>query len=133
MKSVQQAPNQVKLKGLHLLIAPHRQTLSIQLLKPKPVSIKTQATTHNSLPRKNKIKKASQVFLTWNVFFFWKGTPPDDPLMSETVQEKKQERKAAKTLSFILLVFLITWTPYNVLAVMKAILGPEHEVIFKKL
>ena len=53
--------------------------------------------------------------------------------MSSTVQEKKQERKAAKTLSFILLVFLITWTPYNVLAVMKAILGPEHEVIFKKL
>ena len=67
------------------------------------------------------------------MFSFWKGTHSEDPLMSETVQEKKQERKAAKTLSFILLVFLITWTPYNVLAVMKAILGPEHEVIFKKL
>ena len=67
------------------------------------------------------------------MFLFWKGTHPEDPLMSETVQEKKQERKAAKTLSFILLVFLITWTPYNVLAVMKAILGPEHEVIFTKL
>ena len=28
-------------------------------------------------------------------------------------------------------VFLITWTPYNVLAVMKAILGAEHEVMQK--
>ena len=67
------------------------------------------------------------------MFSFWKGTPSEDPLMSKTVQEKKQERKAAKTLSFILLVFLITWTPYNVLAVMKAILGPEHEVILETL
>ena len=49
----------------------------------------------------------------------------------KSFQEKKQERKAAKTLSFILLVFLITWTPYNVLAVMKAILGAEHEVMQK--
>ena len=50
----------------------------------------------------------------------------------KSFQEKKQERKAAKTLSFILLVFLITWTPYNVLAVMKAILGAEHEVMLQK-
>jgi hypothetical protein len=55
-----------------------------------------------SLPRKSKLKKASQ--------------------------EKKQERKAAKTLSLILLVFLITWTPYSVLAVMKGILGQANEV-----
>ena len=54
----------------------------------------------NSLPRKNKLKKATQ--------------------------EKRQERKAAKTLSAILLVFILTWTPYNVLAVMKGILGPEQ-------
>ena len=48
---------------------------------------------------------------------------------SKSFQEKKQERKAAKTLSFILLVFLITWTPYNVLAVMKAILPPQDQVM----
>jgi len=57
-------------------------------------------TPANSLPRKNKLKKATQ--------------------------EKRQERKAAKTLSAILLVFLLTWTPYNVLAVMKGVLGPEE-------
>ena len=57
----------------------------------------------SSLPRKNKLKKATQ--------------------------EKRQERKAAKTLSAILLVFILTWTPYNVLAVMKGILGPEQSEV----
>ena len=57
----------------------------------------------SSLPRKNKMKKATQ--------------------------EKRQERKAAKTLSAILLVFILTWTPYNVLAVMKGILGPEQSEV----
>ena len=32
--------------------------------------------------------------------------------------EKKADRKAAKTLSAILLAFIITWTPYNVFAVL---------------
>ncbi|VVC32665.1 Muscarinic acetylcholine receptor family,G protein-coupled receptor, rhodopsin-like,GPCR, rhodopsin- [Cinara cedri] len=34
-------------------------------------------------------------------------------------QEKKSERKAAKTLSAILLTFIITWTPYNILVLLK--------------
>ena len=34
--------------------------------------------------------------------------------------EKKQEKKAAKTLSAILLAFFITWTPYNVFSVVNA-------------
>lgn len=34
-------------------------------------------------------------------------------------QEKKQESKAAKTLSAILLSFIITWTPYNILVLLK--------------
>ena len=67
----------------------------------KSVSQANTATpAATSLPRKNKLKKATQ--------------------------EKRQERKAAKTLSAILLVFILTWTPYNVLAVMKGILGPEQ-------
>lgn len=34
-------------------------------------------------------------------------------------QEKRQETKAAKTLSAILLSFIITWTPYNILVLLK--------------
>ena len=84
-------------KGGPASISPTTRIVPKHYLKSNQVA----GTTLNSLPRKNKTKKASQ--------------------------EKKQERKAAKTLSFILLVFLITWTPYNVLAVMKAILGAGHE------
>ena len=39
--------------------------------------------------------------------------------------EKKQDRKAAKTLSAILLAFIVTWTPYSVLVVLNAILGKK--------
>lgn len=38
-------------------------------------------------------------------------------------QEKKQDRKAAKTLSAILLTFIVTWTPYNVLVLLKTVLA----------
>ncbi|XP_055386859.1 muscarinic acetylcholine receptor DM1 isoform X2 [Condylostylus longicornis] len=34
-------------------------------------------------------------------------------------QEKRQETKAAKTLSAILLSFILTWTPYNILVLIK--------------
>lgn len=34
-------------------------------------------------------------------------------------QEKKADKKAAKTLSAILLTFIITWTPYNILVLLK--------------
>lgn len=37
--------------------------------------------------------------------------------------ERKQDRKAAKTLSAILLAFIITWTPYNVLVLLSVFLG----------
>ncbi|CAL7941749.1 unnamed protein product [Xylocopa violacea] len=37
------------------------------------------------------------------------------------LQEKKADRKAAKTLSAILLAFIITWTPYNILVLIKSI------------
>jgi len=39
--------------------------------------------------------------------------------------EKKQDRKAAKTLSAILLAFIVTWAPYSVLVVINAVLGKE--------
>lgn len=34
-------------------------------------------------------------------------------------QEKKADKKAAKTLSAILLAFILTWTPYNILVLLK--------------
>lgn len=34
--------------------------------------------------------------------------------LSRKKMEKKQDQKAAKTLSAILLAFIITWTPYNI-------------------
>lgn len=37
--------------------------------------------------------------------------------------ERKQDRKAAKTLSAILLAFIVTWTPYNVLILLMVFLG----------
>lgn len=45
--------------------------------------------------------------------------------------EKKQDRKAAKTLSAILLAFIVTWTPYNVMVLIKPILncGSEEDCI----
>lgn len=39
--------------------------------------------------------------------------------------EKKQDRKAAKTLSAILLAFIVTWTPYNVLVLLKTLMSCE--------
>ena len=36
-------------------------------------------------------------------------------------QEKKQERKAIKTLSAILIAFIVTWTPYNVFTLIQSL------------
>ncbi|OXA61096.1 Muscarinic acetylcholine receptor DM1 [Folsomia candida] len=43
-------------------------------------------------------------------------------------QEKKQEKKAAKTLSAILLAFIVTWTPYNVLVLIKTIMVNDDAI-----
>ncbi|KAK7605500.1 hypothetical protein V9T40_007358 [Parthenolecanium corni] len=41
--------------------------------------------------------------------------------------EKKADKKAAKTLSAILLAFILTWTPYNILVLLKPITAfPEY-------
>lgn len=45
-----------------------------------------------------------------------KGAPAKKKKKS---QEKKAEKKAAKTLSAILAAFIITWTPYNILVLLK--------------
>lgn len=43
-------------------------------------------------------------------------------------QEKKADKKAAKTLSAILLTFIITWTPYNILVLLKPVTASSHRI-----
>ncbi|CAL1538066.1 unnamed protein product, partial [Lymnaea stagnalis] len=38
-------------------------------------------------------------------------------------QERRQDQKAAKTLTAILLAFIVTWTPYNIFAVVQVFCG----------
>lgn len=45
--------------------------------------------------------------------------PPRQAKKKKKSQEKRQETKAARTLSAILLSFIITWTPYNILVLLK--------------
>ena len=52
------------------------------------------------------------------------GAAKKTPKTKKT-SEKKQERKAAKTLSAILLAFVLTWAPYSVLVVLNGILGKQ--------
>lgn len=50
-----------------------------------------------------------------------------------SVSQPKSEKKAAKTLSAILLTFIITWTPYNVLVLIKTLSPSDSEVISDSL
>lgn len=43
-------------------------------------------------------------------------------------QEKKADKKAAKTLSAILLTFIVTWTPYNILVLLKPVTGSSTRI-----
>lgn len=43
-------------------------------------------------------------------------------------QEKKADKKAAKTLSAILLTFIITWTPYNILVLLKPVTATSAHI-----
>ncbi|XP_060523859.1 muscarinic acetylcholine receptor DM1 [Cylas formicarius] len=43
-------------------------------------------------------------------------------------QEKKADKKAAKTLSAILLTFIITWTPYNILVLLKPVTATSNRI-----
>ena len=52
------------------------------------------------------------------------ATPPSPPPIARPrgqALQPKSERKAAKTLSAILLAFIVTWTPYNVLVIVKTL------------
>lgn len=42
--------------------------------------------------------------------------------------EKKTEKKAAKTLMAILLAFIMTWTPYNILVLVKPLISCQYSI-----
>uniref|UniRef100_A0A0N5AQD4 G_PROTEIN_RECEP_F1_2 domain-containing protein n=1 Tax=Syphacia muris TaxID=451379 RepID=A0A0N5AQD4_9BILA len=68
------------------------------------------------------------------ILFYFVNIGKDDQRKAEKERkkmERKQERKAAKTLSAILLAFIITWTPYNVVVCWEALYkGSIPEICF---
>jgi len=55
-------------------------------------------------------------------------TPLQPKRKKKKNQEKKQEKKAAKTLSAILLTFILTWTPYNILVLLRTVLQDPNAI-----
>lgn len=66
--------------------------------------------------------------LTLNSRLVATSTTKKAPKKKRKHQERKQERKAAKTLSAILFAFIVTWTPYNVLVLIKTLSRCEDDV-----
>ncbi|GAB0090039.1 Muscarinic acetylcholine receptor DM1 [Sergentomyia squamirostris] len=79
-----------------------------------------------NLPLGRRASHAPDVRIPLNAKIIPKTYPPGKPVPTAKAakkkkksQEKRQETKAAKTLSAILLSFIITWTPYNILVLLK--------------
>lgn len=78
-----------------------------------------------SLPLGRRMSHAPDIRIPLNAKIIPKQATKLTPLQQKQAkkkkksQEKRQETKAAKTLSAILLSFIITWTPYNILVLLK--------------
>ncbi|CAD7089650.1 unnamed protein product [Hermetia illucens] len=77
-----------------------------------------------SLPIGRRMSHAPDIRIPLNAKIIPKPLAKSQPLTRQAKkkkksQEKRQETKAAKTLSAILLSFIITWTPYNILVLLK--------------
>lgn len=77
-----------------------------------------------SLPLGRRMSHAPDIRIPLNAKIIPKPLLKPHPLPRQAKkkkksQEKRQETKAAKTLSAILLSFIITWTPYNILVLLK--------------
>lgn len=57
-----------------------------------------------------------------------KQVPRQQAKKKKKPQEKKADKKAAKTLSAILLTFIVTWTPYNILVLLKPVTGSSTRI-----
>lgn len=87
--------------------------------KARTVKLQTPA-----LPLNRRISHAPDIRIPLNAKVISKPIGKPQPVQRQAKkkkksQEKRQETKAAKTLSAILLSFIITWTPYNILVLLK--------------
>lgn len=57
-----------------------------------------------------------------------KQLPAQAKKKAKQQNDKKQDKKAAKTLSAILLAFIVTWTPYNVLVLVKTVSSDDDAI-----
>lgn len=76
------------------------------------------------MPLNRRLSHAPDIRIPLNAKIITKNLAKPHPVpraakKKKKSQEKRQETKAAKTLSAILLSFIITWTPYNILVLLK--------------
>lgn len=81
------------------------------------------AVSHSSLPPPSSASLGNMTMVSATVAAAVRGKAGVKQKKSSS--EKKQDRKAAKTLSAILLAFIVTWTPYSVLVVINGLLGKQ--------
>lgn len=79
---------------------------------------------NSGLPLNRRMSHAPDIRIPLNAKIITKNLAKPHPVpraakKKKKSQEKRQETKAAKTLSAILLSFIITWTPYNILVLLK--------------
>ncbi|KAL4238516.1 Muscarinic acetylcholine receptor M5 [Mactra antiquata] len=90
---------------------PHKKYTRSNTEGPPPLRVSTPALGRRAKSL-DAAKTASEAHLAYKVV-----NKMENQRVRRKRQERRQDRKAAKTLSAILLAFIITWTPYNIFAV----------------
>lgn len=88
------------------------------------IYITCRVKLNSGLPLNRRMSHAPDIRIPLNAKIITKNLAKPHPVpraakKKKKSQEKRQETKAAKTLSAILLSFIITWTPYNILVLLK--------------
>ncbi|XP_071455094.1 muscarinic acetylcholine receptor DM1 [Hetaerina americana] len=106
--AIRMLPDSASARGAHLLpTAPSASSIPDLSLHPRgPLQARRPSSAHPT-PRHSGAPRGAAV------------VPAAKTRKKKKTQEKKAEKKAAKTLSAILLAFIITWTPYNILVLLK--------------
>lgn len=115
MPSIRMIHDDVPLTNAHSIAAP---------LARRPLPSRE---SEYSLPSGRRMSYAQEPRMPLNTKIIPKILKPQkNTKKKKKSQEKKQETKAAKTLSAILLSFIITWTPYNILVLVKPLTAFEN-------